>query len=150
MVQALLADRFALKLHRETKDLPSFALTVGKNGAHLVEWKDGVGPTCGYAGGKLTCTKVSMATLAEALARRVGRSVIDKTGLTGTYNVKLEWTPDESQAPGPSEMGKAAGNDSGAPPLLTAIQEQLGLKLEASKAPVEVLVIDGAAKPSEN
>jgi len=130
--------------------MPAYALTVGKTGARLTEWKDEVGPACGHAGGRLTCTKVTMATLGESLARRLGRSVIDRTGLTGTYNLKLEWTPDEFQAPGPSEMGKAQGSTSGGPSLFNAIQEQLGLKLESTKAPVEVLVIDGADKPSEN
>jgi uncharacterized protein (TIGR03435 family) len=93
---------------------------------------------------------VTLAILGEALARRLGRSVVDRTGLTGTYNLQLVWTPDESQVPGPSEMGQVQGMGSGGPSLLSAIQEQLGLKLETTKAPVEVLVIEGAEKPSEN
>jgi uncharacterized protein (TIGR03435 family) len=150
MVQGFLAERFGLKLRRETRDLPAFALTVGKNGAHLTEWADGVGPSCGYNAGRLTCTKVTLAILGEALARRLGRSVVDRTGLTGTYNLQLVWTPDETQVPGPSEMGQVQGMGSGGPSLFSAIQEQLGLKLETTKAPVEVLVIEGAEKPSEN
>ena len=131
-------------------DLPAFALTAGKNGAHLTEWKDGVGPSCGYNAGRLTCTKVTLAMLGEALARRLGHSVVDRTGPTGTYNLQLVWTPDESQVPGSSEMGHVQGMGSGGPSLFNAIQQQLGLRLETTKAPVEVLVIEGAEKPSKN
>jgi uncharacterized protein (TIGR03435 family) len=70
--------------------------------------------------------------LAESLARRLGRSVVDKTGLTRTYDLTLEWTPDESQVPGPSENGKVKGTDSKSPSIYNAIQEQLGPKLEAT------------------
>ena len=150
MAQALLSDRFGLQLHRETRELPVFALTVGRNGPRLVEWRQAVGPACGYMAGRLTCTKVTMAILADSLARRLGRSVIDKTGLLGTYDLTLEWTPDENQVPGPAENGKAQARDSGGPSLFSAIQEQIGLKLETAKAPVETLVIDDAHKPSEN
>ena len=150
MVQALLAERFGLKLRRETRDLPAFALTVGKNGARLTEWKDGVGPSCGYNAGRLTCTKVTLAILGEALARRLGRPVVDRTGLTGAYNLLLVWTPDESQVPGPSETGQVQGMGSCGPSLFSAIHEQLGLKLEATKAPAEVLVIEAAEKPLAN
>jgi uncharacterized protein (TIGR03435 family) len=150
MTQALLEDRFRLKLHREMRDLPAFALTVAKKGALLSESKSDAGVGCGYNAGHLSCKKITMAIFAQTLARRLGRSVIDRTGLTGTYDLQLEWTPDESQVPGSAENGRLAGTDSGGPSLFTAIQEQIGLKLDPIKAPVEVIIIDGAERPSQN
>jgi uncharacterized protein (TIGR03435 family) len=151
MVQALLAERFQLKFHRESRELPIYALSLGRNGPKLTEWKDAVGPMCRYVPGQLTCQKATMALLAEELARRLGRSVVDKTGLTGTYDLKLEWTPDEFQVPGPSEVGQPQpGADPAGPSIFTAIQNQLGLKLETGKGPVQVLVVDSAQKPAEN
>jgi uncharacterized protein (TIGR03435 family) len=89
-----------------------------------------------------------MATIVKLLSQQLGRTVLDKTGLTGDYDVKLQWTPDSGPA---SMMGpdSKATPDSG-PSIFTAIQEQLGLKLESQKGPVEVLVIDRVARPSEN
>jgi uncharacterized protein (TIGR03435 family) len=150
MVQALVTERFGLQIHRETRQLPVYMLTVAKDGPRLTEWKDGVGPSCGYLAGNLTCTKITMPVLADALSRRLGRSVADKTELTGTYNLKLSWTPDETQVPGPAESGQARVSDNAGPSLFSAIQAQLGLKLESAKSATEVLVIDKAAKPSEN
>jgi uncharacterized protein (TIGR03435 family) len=94
---------------------------------------------------------VALADLARELSRRLGREVRDRTSLTGPYDLTLHWTPDEFQVPGPAEMGKAEQSaDPAGPSLLAALQEQLGLKLEAAKGPVEVLVIDHAEKPSGN
>jgi bla regulator protein blaR1 len=138
MLQTLLADRFQLKFHRETKEQPVYALVLAKNGPKLQEVKnEGRGVGSG-ARGRINGNGADMATLATVLADKLGRSVIDRTGLKGVYDFLLTWTPDEVRAddPGPS--------------LFTAIQEQLGLKLESTKGPVEVLVIDHAEKPSEN
>jgi len=150
MIQTFLGDRFSLKIHRETRDLPAFALTVGKKGARLSESKGGEGSGCGYNAGLLTCKKVTMATLAQTLARRLGRTVVDTTELTGSYDLRLEWTPDESQVPGPAENGRLAGTESGEPSLFSAIQQQVGLKLDPIKAPVEVIIIDTAERPRQN
>jgi uncharacterized protein (TIGR03435 family) len=150
MVQALLADRFQLKVHQDSRELPIYALTLAKTGPKLTEWKEGVGPSCHYQGGVLTCRKVSMASLADELARRLGRQVVDRTGITGDFDVKLTWAPDEFQAPGPSEGARVEAANPGSPSLFNAVQEQLGLKLVADKAPVPVWVIDSAEKPSEN
>jgi uncharacterized protein (TIGR03435 family) len=150
MIQTLLSDRFSLKIHRETRDLPAFALTVGKKGARLSESKGGDGSGCGYNAGLLTCKKITMSIFAQTLARRLGRSVIDTTELNGSYDLRLEWTPDERQVPGPVENGKLAGTESGGPSLFSAIQEQIGLKLDPIKAPVEVIIIDRAERPQQN
>jgi len=157
MIQALLAERFKLTLHRETKELPVYALVVAKNGPKLQEVEGGPTKTKGaqmrMGRGLLNAQAVSMTMLATSLSNQLGRSVIDKTGLTGNYDVKLEWTPDEGQSFGPKE-----GGPEGAPPppsasgpsIFTAVQEQLGLKLEPQKGPVEILIIDRIEKATEN
>lgn len=98
-------------------------------------------------------TAIAMAPLVNALAQQLGRPVIDKTGLTGLFDFTLQWTPGAEQVPGPFAGDPAAAPpppvDSG-PSIFSALQEQLGLKLESTKGPVEVVVIDSAQKPSEN
>jgi uncharacterized protein (TIGR03435 family) len=138
MVQALLADRFQLKFHRETKEQPVYTLVLAKSGPKLKEVKTvGRGVGIGMRG-RLNGNGADMETLASVLSTRLGRSVVDRTGLKGFYDFVVTWTPDEVQpdTPGPS--------------LFTALQEQLGLKLESSKGPVEILVIDHVEKPTEN
>lgn len=150
MVQGLLADRFQLKLHRETKELPIFVLVVAKNGPKFKESKpDDNRPVKGLQGGagELLGLGASMDSLAARLAAYSGRLVIDRTGLVGRYDFKLQWTPESGQQPrSPDERTTDTLETS----ILTALQEQLGLKLEAQKGPVETLVIDYAARPSAN
>lgn len=141
-LQTLLADRFRLKLHRETREEPVYSLVVGKNGAKLEPSKDFHG--LGGGKGQFKANGASMEMLAGALAGQLGRPVIDRTGLTGAFDFKLEWTPDVTQADTPPPV------DSSGPSLFTALQEQLGLKLESTKAPAEVIVIDHVERPSEN
>jgi uncharacterized protein (TIGR03435 family) len=142
MMQTLLADRFKLALHRETKELPMYALVVEKNGlkVHLSQAPDVMGqnPFSMPAMGRLIGTQVTTGMLAKALSSQLRRSVEDMTNLQGVFDFKLEWTPDGAEpATGPS--------------LFTALQEQLGFKLEARKGPVEVLVIDRIeSAPTEN
>jgi uncharacterized protein (TIGR03435 family) len=177
MLQALLADRFQLKIHRETKELPIYALLVakkdGKLGPHLTESKEGsctpIDPSkpppptepgkppklgCGgmMMGPRgLTATSAPIANLIPMLSRFLGRTVVDKTGLTGKFDISLEWVPDESQAMQFAPDGpKSPSSDVTGPSIFTALQEQLGLKLESQKGPVETIVIDHAEKPSEN
>jgi bla regulator protein BlaR1 len=171
MLQALLADRFKLTIHRETKELPVYALTVAKNGPKLQEAKQGdtypngiKGPDgVGRAGfmrmgrGELTAQGLPVSSVVRLLSQQLGRTVIDKTGLTGNYDFTLKWAPDESQGamlrgPAGAQPGaeSAPPTDSTGPSIFTAIQEQLGLKLESQKGPVEILVIDHAERPSEN
>jgi uncharacterized protein (TIGR03435 family) len=176
MAQSLLEDRFQLKVHRETKELPVYALTVAKGGPKVHEGActtyDPNNPPARPAPGEKRpdfCGNISMGgngpnrtidgfgiTMAEFAAKELpfltGRVVIDKTGLAGKFNLHLELSADE--VPNPGEPGDreraAAAADSTGPSLFTALEEQLGLKLESTKGPVEVLVIDHLEKPSEN
>ena len=124
MLQTLLKDRFALTVHRESKELAIYKLVPAKGGAKLHPSETG-GAELSGSRGKISAKGIPMQRLAETLARGVGRQVVDQTGLS-------------------------ANPDATGPSLFTALQEQLGLKLESSKGPVEVLVIDRAEKPSEN
>jgi bla regulator protein BlaR1 len=154
MVQSLLADRFKLVVHRETKEGQIYNLVLAKDGAKLKESENKPGRFRGVGNGgpgQLTGTSAPLGVLAVVLSERIGRTVIDKTGLTGTYDFELKWSPD----PGQSAAGLPAGisnqaSDPNGPSIFTAIQEQLGLKLESARAPVDVLVVDQAEKPSEN
>jgi len=137
MLQALLADRFGLKLHRETRELPAFALVVGKGGPKLTA-STFADSRISIGHGIFTGQKIDMPGLADALARESDRTIVDQTGLSGQFDMTLKWNPD------------ATDQDPSAISLFTAIQEQLGLKLESTKAPVEILVIDGVQKASEN
>jgi uncharacterized protein (TIGR03435 family) len=177
MLQTLLEDRFQLKVHRETKEMPIYVLTLAKNGSKLPEAKDGgcvkfgpdTPPPPPPAPGKLPPTlcggflrapnllqagKVDMKQLANVLADVLGRPVVDKTGFTGTFDVKLEFTPEGTtfgtNGFGPPGGGLPQGFDTSGPSIFTALQDQLGLKLESQKGPGEILVIDHAEKASEN
>jgi uncharacterized protein (TIGR03435 family) len=150
IVQTLLAERFKLTFHRETREMPVYALVVARNGPKLVETKPGgaaplfrVGPGTVDAQGGAT-----LAQLASVLAGIAGRTVVDKTGISGIYDLKLEWTPSETDSL-PDLPIDLRGPDGG-PSIFTAVQEQLGLKLESQKGPVEILVVDRAERPSEN
>ena len=148
MLQPLLADRFHLKLHHETKYLPVFNLVLAKGDPKLQPTPgapdDMISSTCQYTRGPgyAQAARCSMNNLVDALRDITGRTVIDKTSLTGLFNYPLRWTPDNAPAP--------AASDTPAPDIFTAIQEQLGLKLEPSTAPLDVLVIDSAEKPTPN
>jgi bla regulator protein blaR1 len=154
MLEKLLADRFALKFHRETKTMSAYVLTVGKNGPKLEKSENPGGlPGLFFRQlGVLTVVNATMANFTSLMQTAVlDRPVVDQTGLEGKWNFNLKWTPDESQfqgmgmkVPPPSDAADAP------PPLFTAIQEQIGLKLEAGKAPVPVLVLDHVEQPSAN
>ncbi|HEV2709041.1 MAG TPA: TIGR03435 family protein [Edaphobacter sp.] len=142
MMQALLQDRLGLKWHYETRVLPSYDLLVAKSGAKLkptVAKGHNTGTSVNDT--KFTLTNVPVSDLAVVLADKLGRPVVDKTGLTGRYDIRLMWTPDQTVT---SEKPDAP------PPLLTAMQEQLGLKLKGSKDPVQVFVIDHLTPPTAN
>jgi uncharacterized protein (TIGR03435 family) len=157
-VQMLLADRFQLKVHRDTKELPVFALSVARNGAKIKAAADddisrsGLTVRRGDAGkSEITGTRVPLTKLVQTLSNVVGRTVVDKTGLKGNYDFKITFTPDMGSQPGSgggTDPAPAIGTDG--PSIFTALQEQLGLRLEAQKGTVEVLVIDSAQKASEN
>jgi uncharacterized protein (TIGR03435 family) len=156
MMQKLMEDRFKLVFHRDKRELPVYAITKG-SGAHKLTKNDsnpnGL-PGLFFRGlGVLPATNATMGDLAGVLQLAVlDRPVVDQTGLEGRYDFTLTWTPDESQF---VNMGvripAAAANDPNASPgLFTAFQEQLGLKLESTRAPAEVIVIDRVERPSEN
>ena len=138
MIQALLADRFKLTTHTEIRQLPVFNLVIAKNGSKLQESKAD-GRTYNTGSDHIDDHGVTTPVLADQLAGRLGRPVIDKTALTGRYDLTLKWTPDDAETTADS-----------APSIFTAIQEQLGLKLEPAKGPVETLVIDHIEEPSPN
>jgi uncharacterized protein (TIGR03435 family) len=146
MVQAVLADRFKLVAHVETKEMPGYELGVAKNGPKLQETKfkrQGFGANPG----DYHVEAITMQTLAELLSQTMQRTVMDKTGLTGKYDFELKWAVDRARAPAADDI--AASEPSG-PTLFTALEEQLGLKLNAVKAPVDTLVIDHVELPTGN
>jgi uncharacterized protein (TIGR03435 family) len=128
-----------------------YALTAVKTGPKLVatSYIEGQNTSIRNGPGGMQGTNARIWMLANVLSQQLGRSVVDKTGLTGTYHFNLEWTPDPSEPHGPGDPGQPAPDPSG-PSIFTALQEQLGLKLESQKGPVEVIVIDRVEKPSEN
>jgi uncharacterized protein (TIGR03435 family) len=154
--QALLEERFQLRIDRETKELPVYALTVGKNG-HKLKQSEAVGPGVrqhlSVGRGHLSANGVPLESLANGLANLVGRPVLDETGLPGNFDFTLEWTPDGGSL-GPPPPGArpeaSAPSDLSGPSIFTAVQEQLGLKLESKKGAVDVIVIGRAEKPSAN
>ncbi len=148
MAQALLADRFKLVLHREMRQLPAYSLVVAKNGPKIHAVEEGPANTDGRPG-HLQATRITMRKLADLFARLAGQPVIDATGLPGVFTFTLDWIPDETQRLSlPDES--ASPNSSGGS-LFTAVQEQLGLRLEGKKAPSEVLVVDRMERiPTEN
>jgi uncharacterized protein (TIGR03435 family) len=143
MLQALLADRFRLTLHRETKVLPVYTLTVAGNGPKFktIETASGISNNTTRTQ-KHAVAKVSMEGFAEFLSGQAGRPVLDKTGLTGAYEMTLDWANDSAPS---------ASDADAMPSLFTALQEQLGLKLAVAKGPVETLVLDHVDRtPTEN
>lgn len=154
MIQALMADRFRLKAHRETKEMPVYFLTVDKKGSKLAANK-GAAPQIRNGNGSLVVKKNGMNWFAEWLSRKLGRVVLDKTDLKGEYDYSLEWAPaaDEgnSEYTGvPLDAPQPPHPDTNGPSIFTALQEQLGLRLVSRKGPVEIIVIDSVEKPSAN
>jgi uncharacterized protein (TIGR03435 family) len=136
MLQALLADRFALKVHRTTKELPIYVLTVVDAG----KLKKSVSETGGSStySGKFTARGISIDSLAMNLSNTVGRTVVNQTGLEGTYDFTLEWAPEGADASDPR------------PSIFTALEEQMGLKLKPARGPVDAIVVDAIKRPSQN
>ncbi|HWD00674.1 MAG TPA: TIGR03435 family protein [Candidatus Sulfopaludibacter sp.] len=141
MLQRLLAERFKLALHRETREMQVYRLVAAKNGPQIQPVEAAAGGI-GTGSGKVNAQVIPMSRLAEFLGReqaRLDHPVVDATGLSGLYTFTLEWTPDDRQnagSPGTS--------------IFAAIQEQLGLKLEAGKGQVEAIVVEHAETPTGN
>lgn len=161
LAQSLLADRFKMKAREETRNLPIYNLVVAKNGPKLKAAKPGVGfrwhnDWFRVERDHLTAQGVDMGTLVRVLSMLVVRAVVDQTGLAGNYELDLRWTPDFSQpdlsyAPSaPSTTNTRSDPASSGPSIFTALEEQLGLKLESTKGPAKVIVIEHIERPSEN
>jgi uncharacterized protein (TIGR03435 family) len=155
MIQKMLTDRYQLKFHRDSKELSAYVLSVAKNGPKMRKSEPGAGnlPGLGFRQlGVLTVNNATMQDFCELMQSYVlDRPVVDHTDLAGRWNFLLKWTPDQSQfggmgvkVPPPTDAADAP------PPLFTAIQEQVGLRLEAEKAQVGVLEIDHVERPSGN
>ncbi len=158
MLQALLADRFHLVVRHVPKVMPIYQLVVARNGPKLKEsdpnntYSGGIkssdGTTHGVmrsGPGQVIAQSVPMSRLATNLSYQVGRTVEDKTGLAGNYDFILKWSPDET-----TNTTQDSASDPALPSFFTAIEEQLGLKLEPTRGPVDSLVIDHIEKPSPN
>lgn len=146
MLQKILVDRFGMKFHHETRELPVYALTIGKSGTRITEIQPALGPNGMRDGGRrqrapgrYTSLGQPMKPFVDALTMELKTPVVDRTGLTGFYNYTLHWAP-ETETPSADD----------APQIFTAVQEQLGLKLERTKVPMQVLVIDHLERPSTN
>ncbi|HEY4363906.1 MAG TPA: M56 family metallopeptidase [Bryobacteraceae bacterium] len=159
MLQAVLEDRFKLKLHHETREIPVYALTITKSGSKLHE---AVGPACVPVAGKpclagmqvqghnlILNLRGTVRQFAETLMASLDRPIVDKTDLTGTYDLHLEFAIDQVTTPAFAALA-TAGDPTGGVSIFTAIQEQLGLKLEPTKGPGDFIVIDHVERPSEN
>lgn len=154
MLRDLLASRFGLQVHRETRVLPVYELVQSKGGAKLQQVTPegrkaefhgiGAGGTSVHGGMhghlELTAHSIDLPSFAHSLSAQVRRSVVDKTAMAGLYDFHLEWTRDDAPA----------ADEATSPPLFTALEEQLGLKLVAAKAPLQTLVVDRAVLPSED
>ncbi len=140
MQQNLLMDRFKLLVHREPRQIPGYTLVQAKSGPKMAAAKPDEGDSDFSSGSNtLKATNVTMDSFARSLSRirEISKMVVDRTGLAGRFSFTLEWAPTQAES-----------DDH--PSIFTAIQEQLGLRLESAKVPVEAVVIDRAEKPSEN
>jgi uncharacterized protein (TIGR03435 family) len=158
MMQAMLAERFRLVAHKEQRDLPGYRLVVAREGRLGLDLKPGAdcslrgerpGGPCRitYGAGTRALRGMTIQQFADGLVSVVGGVVVDRTNLPGIYDIDLRWTPEfERQAGDPA----AAPIATDAPNIFTAIQEQLGLKLEPGRVPTEVLVVDSVERPTEN
>jgi uncharacterized protein (TIGR03435 family) len=154
MLQTLLDERFKMTIRHEMKELPVYALLVAKNGSKLTPGTAGNPERVelGVSGAGLHQMRgqsVPLSTIAKVLTAPAGRIVIDRTGIAGSFDYHLEWVPDPANMP-MINGAKPDGSKLDAASIFTAVQEQLGLKLEATKGPVEILVIERAEKAAEN
>jgi bla regulator protein blaR1 len=172
MLQNLLVERFQLKTHKETKELPIYELVVAKDGPKLKSVPEPPRPAPGtppgpppspggpmppgafrIGRGELMGSAIPFENFIQSLSSMLGRTVVNKTGLTGFFDVQMHWAPDPGETgpfgPVPGVQPPPPADPAG-PSIFTALQEQAGLRLESSKGPVEVLVIDSIEKPSEN
>ena len=154
MMQSLLAERFRLRIHRETREMSSYVLVTDKDGpkVHFVDLGEGIGQNpFGMTGrGRLVGTKVTAEMLAKVLAGQVGRPVADLTGIKAPFDFTLEWNPD-MDLPAGAAAEPESSTSRNRPSIFTAITEQLGFKLNSHRSAVDVVVIDSVeARPTDN
>jgi uncharacterized protein (TIGR03435 family) len=148
MLQTLLTERFKLESHTSQKSMSFVALVVGKNGPKIVEGvEDSDASHNSFIPGKIISNRIPMATLVTLLSRFLGETVVDMTGMKGWYAVNLEWTPEPPESRRPPESQPAAPADvAPGPTIFSAVESQLGLKLEHRKGPLDIMVIDHAER----
>jgi uncharacterized protein (TIGR03435 family) len=139
MLQSLLEDRFQLKVHHETKQHELYSLVLAKGGSKLKVSAPATNGGCHWSPNQIDCSATEMSQFASGLSGLLELPVVDKTGLREKFDLKLQWTPSALN-----------GTDDAGASIFTAIQEQLGLKLESAKGPVEMLVIERIERPAEN
>jgi uncharacterized protein (TIGR03435 family) len=144
MLESLLDERFEFQFHRETRQLPIYNLLAAKSGFKLTAVKDTGSSSTNSNNGRLTCKGISMPAFAVFLSSTMERPVLDATSVPGVFDFKLEWSTQDGAVKAPD------ANEIAGPSIFTALQEQLGLKLESTKGPVEIIVVDHAEKPTEN
>jgi uncharacterized protein (TIGR03435 family) len=147
MLQAVLADRFKLKIHKETRQMPIYNLVIAKNGPKFKETPAGKEDNYNMGWGEISGDGIALSQILGVLSGLARRYVVDKTGLTGKYSFSLKWNP---LADAPASFADQSPQFKGRPDLFIALEEQLGLKLEPAKGPVDVYIIDHVEKPSEN
>jgi len=153
MLQSLLSERFKLAFHRETRELPGYALVVGKTGLKAMHSQPEAESRSNSSREAIDAAACSMHQLAQKLSEVIHLPVADLTGVEGAFDFQLKWMPEDMQAKPPSSgdrPGAVPADLANGPSVFAALQEQLGLKLEPRKVPTEVLVIDHAEKASEN
>jgi uncharacterized protein (TIGR03435 family) len=143
MVQSLIENRFQFTFHRDTKELPVYELSIAKNGPKIKVSTDQTPGVRRVGRGEIEVQAVPFASFAYLLARQLDHALIDRTNLKGLYDIKLQWSTE-------LRAGAESSTSSDRPSIFTALQEQLGFKLESTKGPVDVLVIDSAQRPTEN
>ncbi len=143
MLQSLLSERFKLAFHRETRDVPGYALVAGKGGLKAKRSQPDADSRSNSGRTAIDAQACSMRQLAQKLSEVIHLPVADLTGIEGAFDFQLKFTPDDMQA-------KPTMDSANGPSVFAALQEQLGLKLEPRKVPTDVLVIDHAEKPSAN
>ena len=145
MLRDLLAERFQLAVQRETRTMPAYVLGVGKNGPKLEKAAAGESATNTTSNNRsvsIDARHTDLDSFARTLSRQMSLPVVNQTGLPGIFNFKLHWTPDDA--------GPAPAGDTDVPSIFTAVQEQLGLRLRSAKAPVTILIIAHAERPTPN
>ena len=147
MLQSLLAERFQLTVHRESRTVPGYYLATIKGRLKIDPDESEGGSKSNGSRGKWVTQRVSMTKVSEWLSRQLGAPVVDKTGVPGAYSFTLEWNP---ETPRPAAGDSLVAADPAGPTLYDTLAQQLGLKLENKKLPVEVVVVDQAQKPTAN